>query len=69
MARLKMGTCSLSKRFNIKPGGTILYFLVDNDWDTQGAAAAVQGFEYALAFVAATSGEEFVNTDGNHGDR
>ena len=40
-----------------------------NDWDTQGATAAVRGYEYALVFIAANSGEEYINFDGNQGDR
>lgn len=40
-----------------------------NDWDTQGATVAVAGYDYALVFIAATSGEESVNCDGEQGDR
>jgi len=39
------------------------------DWDTAGAAAAVQQMEVAIVFVNSDSGEGYITVDGNLGDR
>ncbi|KAH9936901.1 beta-glucosidase [Amylocystis lapponica] len=48
-------------------GSVVSWWL--NDWDTDGAASAALGFDVALVFVNADSGEGYISVDGNLGDR
>jgi hypothetical protein len=70
MVPLIMDVCSLSKQFNIKPGETILLYrgglMIGIPKELR---SAVHRHEYALVFIAANSGEEYISFDGNQGDR
>ncbi|CCM01674.1 uncharacterized protein FIBRA_03737 [Fibroporia radiculosa] len=39
------------------------------DWDTEGAASAVEQVDVAIVFVNSDSGEGYITVDGNWGDR
>ncbi|KAI0945924.1 hypothetical protein AcV7_010038 [Taiwanofungus camphoratus] len=48
-------------------GSAVSWWL--QDFDTEGAMGAVVGFDVAIVFVNADSGEGYITVDGNEGDR
>ncbi|KAF7795755.1 hypothetical protein EIP86_006922 [Pleurotus ostreatoroseus] len=46
---------------------TVSWYL--NNWNLAGASSMVPGFEAAIVFVNADSGEGYITVDGNEGDR